>query len=60
MNECEESNGGCNQICNNTIGSFICECNVGYEIYNDTHCIGEHQVLCMVLKIFDFLLQCRY
>ena len=25
----------CNQICTNTIGSFICECNPGYQLNDD-------------------------
>ena len=26
---------GCDQICRNTIGSFVCECNTGYELNED-------------------------
>lgn len=41
INECSESNGGCSQFCVNTIGSFMCNCSAGYELVNDTMCIGE-------------------
>ena len=29
-NECLASNGGCDQLCNNTVGSFECACAEGY------------------------------
>ena len=35
VNECSVGNGGCSQVCNNTFGSFICDCNEGYELDND-------------------------
>ena len=36
INECaNDSLNGCNQICTNTIGSFFCECNSGYELGDD-------------------------
>ena len=36
INECaNDSLNGCNQICTNTIGSFLCECNNGYELGDD-------------------------
>ena len=34
INECE-NNGNCEQICTNTFGSFVCECNPGYQLNND-------------------------
>ena len=30
INECLIDNGGCNQICLNTQGSFTCSCGTGY------------------------------
>ena len=31
----------CSQICINTIGSFICECNIGYQLSDDLKtCLG--------------------
>ncbi|KAH8365730.1 hypothetical protein KR093_003824, partial [Drosophila rubida] len=32
IDECQESNGGCSQICNNLPGSFECSCQKGYAI----------------------------
>ncbi|XP_032596993.2 uncharacterized protein LOC6556435 [Drosophila grimshawi] len=32
IDECQESNGGCSQICNNLPGSFECACENGYQI----------------------------
>lgn len=36
INECSKDNGGCDQICKNTMGSFICECNEGYQLDKDS------------------------
>jgi len=35
VNECVESNGGCEQSCTNTEGSFVCGCKSGLEVAND-------------------------
>ncbi len=35
VNECLEDNGGCDQECNNTIGSFFCTCGGGYTLDSD-------------------------
>ncbi|KAL7732539.1 hypothetical protein ACLKA6_019174 [Drosophila palustris] len=32
IDECQESNGGCSQICNNLNGSFECACEKGFQI----------------------------
>lgn len=41
VNECETDNGGCDQLCENTQGSFMCKCNVGYELqYDQKTCKG--------------------
>ena len=34
-NECNSNNGGCNQTCINEIGSFHCECDIGYTLDDD-------------------------
>ena len=34
-NECNNNNGGCNQTCINEIGSFHCECDIGYTLDDD-------------------------
>ena len=45
-NECAINNGGCDQLCANTQGSYWCSCNNGYVLNaTDGHtCIGK---LCM-------------
>ena len=30
INECNDDNGGCSQICTNTMGSYYCSCKIGY------------------------------
>ena len=45
VNECNASNGGCNQVCINVIGSFLCSCNTGYELDTDQRtCVGMFKV----------------
>ena len=46
INECDTDNGGCNQTCTNTIGSFVCSCGLGYELNEDRlGCNGELSLL---------------
>lgn len=50
IDECQTNNGGCLQRCNNTAGSYVCDCEHGYKIHVDgSFCmdvdecsIGEH------------------
>ena len=42
INECETSNGGCDHQCNNTVGSFNCNCRKGFFLAaNRKTCIGK-------------------
>ena len=43
INECENDNGRCSDICTNTIGSYHCDCHSGYHLsVNDNkNCIGN-------------------
>ena len=42
IDECADGNGGCEQNCNNTMGSYICLCDEGYELNDDNHtCKGR-------------------
>ena len=42
VNECDTNNGGCEQNCNNNVGSYSCTCDIGYQLGNDYHeCPGE-------------------
>ena len=46
VNECEEGISGCQQYCNNTIGSYYCGCQSGYHLGEDGHmCEGEYYFL---------------
>ena len=41
INECSISNDGCEEICTNTNGSFICSCHQGYMLRHDKRtCTG--------------------
>ena len=41
--ECNQDNGGCDQICNNAIGSYECSCRDGYELeFNGINCTGTY------------------
>ncbi len=59
MNECEMKNGGCEQNCNNTVGSFNCFCDSGYSLdSNGVNCSGEYNIICkrlfqLLILIFD-------
>ena len=42
INECASSNGGCAQVCTNSVGSFQCSCNSGYTLNVDGRtCSGK-------------------
>ena len=42
VDECEEDNGGCDQGCVNTPGSYMCTCKLGYDVEPpSTNCTGE-------------------
>ena len=45
VNECETLNGGCDHQCNNTVGSFNCNCRKGFFLYgNGKTCIGKFEI----------------
>ena len=37
VDECSEGTSGCSQLCTNTIGSYTCTCDNGYQLTNDNH-----------------------
>ena len=53
VNECEKFNGGCDHQCNNTIGSFNCNCTKGFFLdANGRTCIGKFSVKVEQLRIW--------
>ena len=44
LNECSTSNGGCDHVCTNSVGSFQCSCNSGYSLAADgTTCVDINE-----------------
>ena len=42
IDECSEGISGCTQLCTNTIGSYRCSCQYGYQLGIDNHtCLGK-------------------
>ena len=42
IDECSEGISGCTQLCTNTIGSYRCTCQYGYQLGIDNHtCLGK-------------------
>ncbi|ESO97499.1 hypothetical protein LOTGIDRAFT_104341, partial [Lottia gigantea] len=42
INECADNNGGCQNGCENTIGSYKCACRPGFKLHaNKKDCIGK-------------------
>ena len=66
-NECNTANGGCEHSCTNTIGSYTCSCNTGYQLdENGLNCSGKSLFTCTQYKIcmfwyidFEPLKECR-
>ena len=45
VNECEISKGGCQHICKNTYGSYICQCKNGFSLNaNEKSCSGKLEI----------------
>ena len=46
INECLGNDHECNHVCINTMGSYLCSCNVGYELSaNQKTCVGKQFVV---------------
>lgn len=52
INECNSNNGGCNQHCHNTLGSYYCSCDSGYSLSGGRTCVGMFQYI-IILPIND-------
>ena len=70
IDECDINNGGCEHNCTNTIGSFVCSCNVGYNLTeNGLNCTGMWSTIpylstsyihsCMVIDIGQISMSVR-
>lgn len=46
VDECATNNGGCEDSCTNTEGSYFCSCDPGFKLDDDGHsCNGKHSFL---------------
>ena len=54
IDECSINNGGCEQQCTNTIGSYYCACNNSYTLNVDNHMCDGKLIDCQTLFIFYF------
>ena len=41
INECDTNNGNCDQICENSQGSYQCECHSGFSLQGKHKCYGK-------------------
>ena len=57
INECDAGNGGCNQTCNNEMGTFSCSCKDGFLLGDDAFtCNGRRLYLYTCTIIIEALL----
>ena len=46
IDECAVNNGGCAQVCLNTLGSFSCACMNGFQLSGDgRNCSGKYSIV---------------
>ena len=48
INECLSNNSGCSHDCINTVGSYDCECPVGYVLLPNNHDCEGWPVICVI------------
>ena len=52
IDECSEGISGCSQLCSNTIGSYNCNCQNGYQLGIDNHtCLGKIINALLIIEI---------
>ena len=55
IDECSDGTHNCSQICTNTNGSFICECNHGFQLYFDgATCNGRLEAVCSIHSYIQY------
>lgn len=53
--ECALKNGGCQQICRNTIGSYQCACQNGFTLHENKHDCKEGNWIILVHGTLKFI-----
>lgn len=51
INECD-FNDTCDQECTNSYSSFTCSCSSGFELVNETMCIGKYGSFVCIYTLF--------
>ena len=51
IDECSIANGGCEDVCINTNGSFYCLCLPGFQLKNNLFCSGIGNIILILLSI---------
>lgn len=57
INECSNSNGGCEQVCLNEEPYFSCSCYNGFQLYNSKFCSGLKCLSCYFYYSYGILSQ---
>ena len=65
VDECQSENGGCEQNCTNTVGSFFCNCSDGFRLREDLlQCDGKFKITAKVfpygIEFTDYVLRTEY
>ena len=61
IEECSESNGGCQQLCTELEGGFQCSCHDGFVLtYDNRTCSGNHSISACNHNNFLILLMYNY
>lgn len=54
IDECDEDVAGCTQLCINSIGSYACNCENGYQLGSDNQtCFGTIDLFCVIITHVD-------
>ena len=48
IDECSHDNGGCQQVCENEPGAYLCGCELGFQLAADGYtCVGQSHIYCI-------------